>query len=270
MFLGRRLPRGGWRVIRAAAARDPALWDHRIPLPAVPGAAIRADLRETVSMNFLRHGCIPGQKGHDALFRRAIRPGDTVSDIGANVGYTMLLFARLAGPEGKVVALEPGRRAFAGLARNALQAAHVVALQIAASDRDGEAEFHETAMSDLSSLEPVAGAVAFTVPTATADGLAATHGAPDFVGIDVEGHEPGVLRGMAAMLGSERPPIVLFEALDRELRDRSAATIGEAARGRGRIFRLRGDGEVDADLDAPGTNDYLFLPDWAAARLDGR
>ena len=267
LFLARRLPRGQWRVTRFAAARDPALWDLPLPLPAIPGAVMRADLRDSAYMNFLRHGCIPGQTGHDAFFRRAVRPSDTVFDIGANVGYTMLLFASLAGPKGKVIALEPGRRAFAALARNAGQTANATPLQVAASDRDGEAVFHETELSDLSSLEPVAGALTFTVPTARADAIAGAHGVPDFVKIDVEGHEPGVLRGMAGMLGSARPPLVLFEALDRQLRDRCVATIRELAGESGRILRLRGDGALEADIDRPGTNDYLFLPLWAESRV---
>lgn len=269
LFLGRHAPRGGWRAVRFAAARDPALWDHPVPLPAVPGAVLRADLRETVSMNFLRHGCIPGMEGHDLLFRRLIAPGDTVFDIGANVGYTALLFASLAGPKGRVVALEPGRRAYAALARNAAQAANLAILQIAASDHEGEAQFHEAEMSDLSSLEPVAGATSFTVPVEPLDRVAAREGAPAFVKIDVEGHEPAVLRGMAELFASARPPLVLFEALDPAALDRCAAVISRLARPDGKLFRLRHDGALSADLAAPGHNDYLHAPAWAEARLAG-
>lgn len=269
LALGRHLPRGGWRFVRAAAARDPALWALPLPLQAVPGVVISADLRESVSMNYLRHGRIPGQEAHDALFRRAVRSGDTVFDVGANVGYTMLLFASFAGPGGKVIALEPGRRAFATLARNAAQTANAIALQIAASDQGGEATFHEAALSDLSSLEPVAGADRYSVPVAPLDHLAAEHGSPAFVKIDVEGHEPGVLRGMAGLFASARPPIVQFEALDVVMRDRCLTVIQELAGGDASVFRLGHDGSLTADLDAPGANDYLFVPAWAEERLAG-
>ena len=41
------------------------------------------------------------------FLRAAIRPGSTVVDVGANVGYMTLLAARAAGPDGVVVAVEP-------------------------------------------------------------------------------------------------------------------------------------------------------------------
>src|SRR5580693_3317358 len=42
-----------------------------------------------------------------AVFERHCRPGMTVVDVGANLGYFSLLAARLVGPGGRVVALEP-------------------------------------------------------------------------------------------------------------------------------------------------------------------
>jgi len=39
--------------------------------------------------------------------RRAVKPGDVVLDIGANVGLVTLEAAWLAGPAGRVVAVEP-------------------------------------------------------------------------------------------------------------------------------------------------------------------
>lgn len=55
-------------------------------------------------------------------FAEVIRPGDTVLDIGANLGYYTLLAADLVGPEGQVVAIEPNpdvfRRLSASIAVN--------------------------------------------------------------------------------------------------------------------------------------------------------
>ncbi len=91
LFIGRYAPRGGWHAVRLAAAHDPALWDHPIALSgSLNGSVLRADMRETVNMNVLRHGCISGQLSHDLLFRTLIAEGDTVFDVGANAGYTRL------------------------------------------------------------------------------------------------------------------------------------------------------------------------------------
>lgn len=42
----------------------------------------------------------------DAL-AELLRPGDVFYDVGANVGYFTIIAARLVGPEGRVVAVEP-------------------------------------------------------------------------------------------------------------------------------------------------------------------
>jgi methyltransferase, FkbM family len=39
--------------------------------------------------------------------RAVVRPGAVVVDIGANIGYYTLIFARQVGPSGKVIAFEP-------------------------------------------------------------------------------------------------------------------------------------------------------------------
>ena len=53
----------------------------------------------------------------------------------------------------------------------------------------------------------------------TLDGFLRQHGDPDFpvslVKIDVEGHENSVLRGMRQFLVEKRPPLIMFEYLER-------------------------------------------------------
>ncbi len=47
-----------------------------------------------------------------------VHPGDTVVDVGANIGYYTLLAARKVGPRGKVIAFEPAPESFSFLERN--------------------------------------------------------------------------------------------------------------------------------------------------------
>ena len=47
------------------------------------------------------------EREQTALFRELIRPGHTVLDVGAHVGYYTVLASALAGPRGAVWAFEP-------------------------------------------------------------------------------------------------------------------------------------------------------------------
>lgn len=44
---------------------------------------------------------------HKVMLERVLRPGMTVLDIGANIGYYALMELRLIGPGGTLVAVEP-------------------------------------------------------------------------------------------------------------------------------------------------------------------
>jgi len=52
------------------------------------------------------------------LFRAILRPGDTVIDGGANIGYFSLLSARCVGATGHVHAFEPMPETYSSLSKN--------------------------------------------------------------------------------------------------------------------------------------------------------
>jgi FkbM family methyltransferase len=75
-----------------------------------------------------------------------LRPGDTFIDLGANEGYFSVLAAKLVGPSGHVVAIEPQARLQAVVARN-LELNHIDRVSLvhaAVSDREGTAALHLT------------------------------------------------------------------------------------------------------------------------------
>ena len=52
------------------------------------------------------------------IVKKEVKEGDIVIDIGANIGYFTLLFAKLVGPAGKVYSFEPEPSNFSILKKN--------------------------------------------------------------------------------------------------------------------------------------------------------
>ena len=143
------------------------------------------------------------------LFAETIRPGDTVLDVGANVGYYTLLSALLAGPSGAVWSFEPNPRNAGFLRRhaeiNGLRQVRVE--QAAVSDAAGMARFDFGTGSGTGHLSSDG---AIEVRTLRLDDFCAANAiVPRAVKIDVEGAEAAVLDGFAATVEAARPVIFL-------------------------------------------------------------
>jgi FkbM family methyltransferase len=143
------------------------------------------------------------------LFERHVRPGATVLDVGAHVGYYTLVSAVLAGPSGRVHAFEPNPRNAEFLRRhvriNRLDTVRVE--QAAVSDRAGTARFDFGTGSGTGHL---ADAGALEVRTLRLDDYCAEHAlAPAAIKIDVEGAEMSVLHGARETLARHRPVLFL-------------------------------------------------------------
>ena len=77
------------------------------------------------------------------MFKKVLKEGDVVVDLGANIGYFTLLAARLVGKKGKVYAFEPESINYSLLLKNIELNGYdnVVAVQKAVSDVNGKARF---------------------------------------------------------------------------------------------------------------------------------
>jgi FkbM family methyltransferase len=150
------------------------------------------------------------------LFAGLVRPGDLVFDVGANIGEFTGAFRDLGA---RVVAVEPQPRLSAHLRARFRTDRLVSVVSTAVSDHEGEATLYTTTADALATLEAAranggatgAGAELpwngrITVPLRTLDTIVAEHGVPVLVKIDVEGHEPGVVRGLTTAR-----PSVFFE-----------------------------------------------------------
>lgn len=235
---------------RAAAGR----LTHRLVLPRrLPAQFRRARLYVSSEggLGYLR----PRLSSVDpALLRLAgelVRPGAVVWDIGANLGLFSVAAAAMAGPAGRVLAVEPDCWLVSLLRRSATAGeglAPVEVLPAAVSDRVGVGRFHiarrARATSHLAGFGTTqAGGVRASqlVPTVTMDWLLRHFPAPDLVKIDVEQAELPALAGASGVLAG-RPALIC------EVAGANAAPVGELLGGFGYDFY---DGTLPAGLRRP-------------------
>jgi FkbM family methyltransferase len=154
------------------------------------------------------------------LFRRLVRPGDLVLDIGANIGAHTVFFSRQVGPAGRVLAFEPQRVVFQTLCANiALASAlNVSCNHNAVGPERGQINVpvldyaRENNFGGLS----LGGTNGDVVPVLTIDSLDLPR--CNFMKIDVEGMERAVLAGARGTIARFKP--VLYVENDRAERSR--------------------------------------------------
>lgn len=140
-----------------------------------------------------------------ALLASLIRPGHLVVDIGANIGYYTLVFARAVGPDGHVIAFEPDPDNFRLLAHNVRSNGYrnVTLVPRAVSDKAGSASLFLSAANrgDHRLYDSHDGRESRAVETVTLDEvLAGWHLPLDLIKMDIQGSEAMALRGMTATL----------------------------------------------------------------------
>ncbi|TAK84405.1 MAG: FkbM family methyltransferase [Aquabacterium sp.] len=149
------------------------------------------------------------------LFRSVLRSGDTVLDVGANIGCTALLFGETAA---SVYAFEPSRTTFDFLSRNArasgLPNIHPQNYGLGAQPGEFTLTFAPTNRSGgfVSNLtQASAGHTVETIAIRQLDEVVPALGLQrlDFIKIDVEGFEGEVLKGGRAVLQQFKPTVVL-------------------------------------------------------------
>jgi FkbM family methyltransferase len=149
---------------------------------------------------------------------RAVRRGDVVLDIGANLGLLSLRLAAAVGRTGKVHAFEPQPRLQRYLAQTfAANPDLPVELHgVALGNVEGELEMavprHNAGAATISGRNRP-GDERFMVPVRRLDSMARDLGLDrvDFVKIDVEGFEAEVLAGGLEFLARTRPRAILLE-----------------------------------------------------------
>jgi FkbM family methyltransferase len=189
----------------------------RMPLRLIP-SKMRIRIRAGANRGLLWivgsnvHQCWLGtyEAAKQREMNRVSREGMTVWDIGANVGFYTLAFARAVGDRGSVVAFEPLGSNVAFLLRHIElnDFRNVTVFQSAVSDRSGFISFSLGAHSSMGKIESDS---TYKIPSIAIDEFIAGQSLskPNLLKIDVEGAEALVLQGAEILLTRDGPEIWL-------------------------------------------------------------
>ena len=123
------------------------------------------------------------------------RPGDTVVDVGANIGVLSLLASRLVGSAGSVFAIEAHPRTYLALLNNLKKnlTTNVKSLCIAVGPEPGTVRFSDRLDDDWNKVDGNSGSL--EVEVKPLDDVCDDYAHIDVLKIDVEGFELQVLKG---------------------------------------------------------------------------
>jgi FkbM family methyltransferase len=153
------------------------------------------------------------ERSDEFFYRRFLREGDTVVDVGANIGLCTLLSAHIVGAEGKVYSFEPHPRTFSQLQKNVAlnRCSHVNLYQIGASNEYENILFTDEYVSDINHVDR-AGSISVILKPID-HSLPKECSAVTLLKIDVEGYELFALKGAEDTLTKTR--VIYFESAPR-------------------------------------------------------
>lgn len=265
--IARRMPRGGWRLVRWAAERDPAL--HSVPcqIRGVP-KPVYLDIRDKACVLLFLNGYGSGSRGVRALLPRLLRSGDSFFDVGANYGLVSMVAAEAVGPEGKVVAAEALPWVAANPSRTFADYPNVEVLPVAISETNGTVAFFQTEGSVLSGLsKEKIGGHKLEVASRRLSDVVREEGPPTVLKVDVEGSEVQVFNSAADTLSGQDCPIIIFEALSEQELMESKVAISRMHGGSGAFHRVTRAGGLGSFERPKDTSDYVYTPDHQSERV---
>ena len=153
------------------------------------------------------------------FLKSLLKKGDVVIDIGANIGYYVLIESKIVGKKGKIFAIEPSKRNFEFLTKNIKlnNVRNVKAFNFAVGDKDGYVEFIETQQSNRSYVSLLSGediaAKKYKVKMRSVDSFVKENEIKkvSLIRMDIEGFEAYALKGMQDILKKKLPDYFYIE-----------------------------------------------------------
>jgi FkbM family methyltransferase len=180
-------------------------------------------LRVVSRLFFLTRALGIGRRGRALEYNyhlpHLVKRGDTVIDIGANLGYYTRPIADIIGAEGRVYAVEPVPVIFDVLKRNTAGRRNVTLLNYAlgseertiemANDSVAAAGYFGTGRNFVSDGELSGEAIRFTAQMVRGSRLFAEVGKIDFIKCDIEGYERVVIPELKPLIERHHPTVLI-------------------------------------------------------------
>jgi FkbM family methyltransferase len=142
-----------------------------------------------------------------------IKPGMTVLDIGANIGFYSIFFSTLVGDKGRVYAIEPDPINFSHLIKSTHGHKNIISLQKAVGEVTGKLRLYysEELNVDHQTYDIGEGRKYFEVDSISLDEYFSSDKNIDLVKIDIQGFDFQAMKGMKEILERSEHMMILGE-----------------------------------------------------------
>jgi len=212
------LPKNTYYGVRKYLITPLKLTVKRERLVFVRGVRMRLHINDWIQQQLYFLRIYQSERYETFFWERLIQPGQTILDVGANVGYYTLLAADRLGPNGVVYAFEPVNQNFHRLNDNlelnhfehVIPVKYALGAEINRSVKIYLGQDEEWGMSSITEHSARSGHTEI-IPVNTLDHFVSEYGLSqlDILKMDVEGYEPLVLQGGMQALRKYKPVLLI-------------------------------------------------------------
>ena len=165
-------------------------------------------------------------------FKKELKRGDIVLEVGANMGYYLFLEARIIGKEGLIYAIEPSQKNYNILSRNlelnnAEKITNIEKFNFAFGDKNKDILFEISPFCNMNRIiekKPRFSGRIEKVKMLTIDKFLEKKKKPTVIRMDVEGDEYLILEGMKKLLKMNPPRLLYIETHFKAMGDKKTKT----------------------------------------------
>jgi FkbM family methyltransferase len=215
---------GRWRVASLAVRLSPLLKETKWRRVVHARAGVRLRIDGSSQTGRILYATGEYEPATTSILEQLVRPGDTVIDVGANIGFFTVVAARLVGPGGRVLAFEPipevREKLVDNVQVNGLSNVSIYAEALGAEDTSTVLYLGPSQDTGLSSLRSMEASTQLAIRQLRLDSLWKDDRPIRLIKIDVEGAEMAALHGMASCLSRHQPALVveITEAFLRQMK----------------------------------------------------